>query len=89
MGILSWIVIGLIIGFIGAAISKRQGYRRIGMLGAGIFGAAIGGLNVAFLYHVPGSFQGINTLGMLAALVGAVFAVALLGLLTPQKVSAI
>jgi uncharacterized membrane protein YeaQ/YmgE (transglycosylase-associated protein family) len=85
MGILSWILIGLMVGFAASVIAKRRGTRRWSMLAAGLVGAAIGGLNVAFLYNVPGTFLNLNWLGMLAAGIGAVFTVGLLGLLTPQK----
>lgn len=85
MGILSWIVIGLVVGFMASAFSKSRGFRKLTMLLASLTGAMIGWLNVAYLYRVPGAIYDVNWIVLLAALVGALLAVALLGLLRPQK----
>lgn len=85
MGILSWIVIGLIVGLLASALSKRRGVLMLGMLLVSLVGAMIGWLNVAFLYRVPGALYDLNWIAIIAALVGAFLAVALLGLLKPQK----
>lgn len=85
MGILTWIVIGLVVGFTVNAFSKSRGGRRLAMLLVSLIGALIGWLNVAFLYRVPGAVYDMNWIVMLAALVGALMAVTLFGLLRPQK----
>lgn len=85
MGIVTWIVMGLLVGFLASAISKSRGFRRLAMLMVGVVGAMIGWLNVAFLYRVPGAMYGVNWIVLAAALVGAGLAVALFGLLRPQK----
>lgn len=89
MGILSWIVIGLLVGFAASAYSKSRGFRKLTMLLIGLFGAVIGWLNVAFLYRVPGAMFDLNWIAALAAMVGAILAVTLFGLLMPQKSSVV
>lgn len=89
MGILSWIIIGLVVGFLASSISKSYGFRKLIILLVSLIGAMIGWLNVAFLYRVPGAVYDINWIAMLAALVGAVFFAILFGLLKPQKSPAV
>ncbi len=85
MGIISWIVIGLMVGFIASRISKSHGFRKLTMLMVSLIGALIGWLNVAYLYRVPGAVYEMNWIVLVAALVGALLAVALFGVLKPQK----
>lgn len=85
MGILTWIVIGLMVGFLASSISKSHGFRKLTMLLVSVTGAMIGWLNVAYLYRVPGAVYEMNWLVIVAALVGALLSVALFGVLKPQK----
>ncbi len=85
MGILSWIVIGLVVGFSASRISKSRGFRKLSILLVSLAGALLGWLNVAYLYQVPGAVYEINWIVIAAALVGALLAVALFGVLKPQK----
>ena len=89
MGILSWIVIGLMVGFLTSILSKSHGVRRLTILLISVIGALIGWLNVAFLYRVPGTVYDMNWIAMVAALVGALLSVTLFGLLRPQKSPAV
>ena len=85
MGIVSWIFIGLVIGFIAIGKSKSHAFRKFSLLAASLVGALFGWLNVAFLYRVPGAIYELHWIALIASLVGALLAVALVGLLTPQK----
>lgn len=87
MGILTWIVIGLAVGFLFSGFTNSRGGRRLTILIASLVGALIGWLNVAFLYQVPGAFFNLNWMVAVASLMGASLAVALFVLLRPQKVS--
>lgn len=87
MGILTWIVIGLVVGFLSSRYSNSSGFRRLIILTISLIGALIGWLNVAFLYRVPGAFYELNYIVVAASLIGAGLAVALFGLLKPQKVT--
>jgi uncharacterized membrane protein YeaQ/YmgE (transglycosylase-associated protein family) len=71
MGILSWIVVGLIAGFLASVIVRGSGYGVIWDIIVGILGALIGGWISATWLHI-GSVTGINITSILIALLGAV-----------------
>jgi uncharacterized membrane protein YeaQ/YmgE (transglycosylase-associated protein family) len=85
MGILSWIVIGLVVGFLASSMTKSHGNRMLVIMLVSLIGALIGWLNVAYLYRVPGAVFEMSWIVSLAALVGALLAVTLFGVLKPQK----
>ena len=70
MGILSWIVLGLIAGFIGSKIVDKQGQGFWLNIALGIVGALVGG----FLFSVFGAsgVTGLNIWSMIVAIVGSV-----------------
>lgn len=53
MGIISWIILGLITGFIGAKIVNREGQGFWLDIALGIVGALVGG----FLFNLFGAFK--------------------------------
>ena len=85
MGIVTWIVIGLMVGFVASSMSKSRGSRKLIMLLVSLLGALVGWLNVAYLYGVSGAFNNLNWIVALAALAGALLCVVLFGVLKPQK----
>jgi uncharacterized membrane protein YeaQ/YmgE (transglycosylase-associated protein family) len=89
MGIFTWVVIGLVVGFVASSVSKSRGYRRVMMILVSLLGALVGWLNVAFLYRVPGAIYNLNWIVALAALSGALLTVVLFGVLRPQKSRAV
>ena len=70
MGIISWIILGLIAGFIGSQIVGRQGQGFWLDIALGIVGAIVGG----FIFSVFGAsgVTGLNIYSMIVAIVGAV-----------------
>jgi uncharacterized membrane protein YeaQ/YmgE (transglycosylase-associated protein family) len=70
MGIISWIVLGLIAGFIGSKIVGRQGQGFWLDIALGIVGALVGG----FLFSLFGAsgVTGLNIYSMIVAVVGAI-----------------
>lgn len=44
MGVLSWIIVGLIAGWLAAKLTDRQGAGLLGNLAIGLIGAIVGGL---------------------------------------------
>ena len=70
MGIISWIILGLIAGFIGSKIVDQQGQGFWLNIALGIFGALVGG----FLFSLFGStgVTGLNIWSIIVAIVGAV-----------------
>jgi len=70
MGILSWLVVGLIAGFIGSKIVNKSGEGLIRDIILGIVGALVGGyIFQAFGYA---GVSGINLYSILVAVIGAV-----------------
>jgi uncharacterized membrane protein YeaQ/YmgE (transglycosylase-associated protein family) len=70
MGIIAWLVLGLIAGFIASKIVKRSGSGVLLDLVLGLVGAFVGGL----VFNALGAqgVTGFNLWSMLVALVGAV-----------------
>lgn len=70
MGIVSWIILGLIAGFIGSKIVDKQGQGFWLNIVLGVVGAVVGG----FLYEAVGgsSVTGLNIYSMIIAIIGSV-----------------
>ena len=70
MGVLSWIILGLIAGFIGSKIVDSQGQGFWLNMALGIIGALVGG----FLFSLFGAtgVTGLNLWSMIVAIVGSV-----------------
>ena len=85
MGILAWIVVGLIAGWLASQVMRGGGYGLIGDIIVGIVGAVIGGCLAATLLHMPDAVNGINVTSILVAFVGAVILVGLLRLISPRR----
>jgi uncharacterized membrane protein YeaQ/YmgE (transglycosylase-associated protein family) len=73
-GIIAWIVVGLIAGFLAGQVMKGGGYGVIGDILMGIIGAFVGGLVFSFL--MPGSSAGLIG-SIVVAFIGAVLFIAL------------
>jgi uncharacterized membrane protein YeaQ/YmgE (transglycosylase-associated protein family) len=70
MGIVSWIILGLIAGFIGSKIVDKQGQGFWLNIVLGVVGAVVGG----FLFEAVGgsSVTGLNIYSMIIAIIGSV-----------------
>ena len=71
MTILSWIVVGLIAGFLAGLVVKGGGFGLIGDIIVGVVGGLLGGWISVNLLHF-GNMTGINLESILIAFVGAV-----------------
>jgi uncharacterized membrane protein YeaQ/YmgE (transglycosylase-associated protein family) len=75
MGIISWIVLGAIAGFIASMLmGSREGL--IMMIVLGIVGALVGGFLAAQLLH-KGDVTGVNIESIVIAVIGAVVVIAI------------
>jgi len=70
MGILSWIVVGLIAGFFAALVIKGGGYGCIGNVIVGVIGGLLGGFIASYFFHVGDPMSGINLPSILIAFGG-------------------
>jgi uncharacterized membrane protein YeaQ/YmgE (transglycosylase-associated protein family) len=83
MGIISWIILGLIAGFIGSRIVDRQGQGFWLDIALGIIGALVGG----FLFDMFGAsgVTGLNIYSMIVAVVGAVVVLLIYNAVTGRR----
>lgn len=71
MSILSWVIVGLIAGWLAGMIMKGGGYGLIGNIAVGILGALLGGFLAAILFG--GDYvTGLNLGTILVALGGSI-----------------
>jgi uncharacterized membrane protein YeaQ/YmgE (transglycosylase-associated protein family) len=70
MSVISWIILGLIAGFVGAKIVNREGQGFWLDIALGIIGALVGG----FLFSLFGAsgVTGLNIWSMIVAIVGSI-----------------
>ena len=80
MTILSWIVVGLIAGFLAGVVVKGGGFGLIGDIVVGVIGGLLGGWISVNLLNL-GSMTGINLESILIAFVGAVILLLVLRLI--------
>ena len=80
MGILSWIVVGLIAGWLAGTVMKGRGFGLIGNIIVGVIGGLLGGFIAAYVFHVGDPMSGINLISILVAFAGAVLLIFILRL---------
>jgi uncharacterized membrane protein YeaQ/YmgE (transglycosylase-associated protein family) len=76
MGILAWLVLGLVAGFLASLVMKGGGYGMIGDIIVGIIGALLGG----FIFSLLGGsgVNGLNLYSLIVAFIGACVLIAIL-----------
>lgn len=72
MGLITWIVVGLIAGWLAGAVMKGGGYGVIGDIVIGVVGAVIGGFLAANLLGITNAVNGFNIQTLVVAFLGAV-----------------
>lgn len=86
MGILSWIVVGLIAGWLAGELMRGSGFGLLGDIIVGIIGALLGGFLASALFGVSAPMTGINLPSILIAFLGAVVLIAILRLVRGARV---
>ena len=81
MSILSWIVVGLIAGFLAGQVMRGGGYGVIGDIVVGVIGGLFGGWLATDIFHLGAEVNGINLESILVAFIGAVILLVLMRLL--------
>ena len=77
MGILTWIIVGLIAGWL-AGVFMRSGFGLVGDLIIGVVGALLGGFLASMLFHVANPISGFNIQTLFVAFLGAVLVIVVL-----------
>jgi uncharacterized membrane protein YeaQ/YmgE (transglycosylase-associated protein family) len=83
MGILSWILLGLVAGWLAGMLMRGGGYGILGDIILGILGALIGGFISSALFGVD--VTGFNFTSVIVATLGAVVVIAIARALTPAR----
>ena len=85
MGLLAWLVVGLIAGFLASQVMRGGGYGLVGDIIVGVVGAVIGGFLAGALLNMPDAVNGINVTSILVAFVGAVILIAILRMVSGRR----
>jgi uncharacterized membrane protein YeaQ/YmgE (transglycosylase-associated protein family) len=85
MGILSWIVVGLLAGWLAGLVTKGRGYGCIGDIIVGVVGGLLGGWLASVIFHVKDVVNGINVESIAVAFVGAVVLLIILRLVSGSR----
>ena len=85
MGLLAWIIVGLIAGWLAGLVMKGGGYGVIGDIILGIIGALVGGFLASSIFGVPDPVSGFNLTTLIVAFLGAVIVVAIVRALSGRR----
>jgi len=85
MGILSWIVVGLIAGWLAGKVVQGGGFGLIGDIIIGIIGGLMGGFIASYFFNVGDPMSGINLPSILIAFAGAVLLLVIVRALTGRR----
>lgn len=77
MGLLSWILVGLVAGWLAGMLMRGGGYGLAGDIILGIVGALIGGFLASTLFGVANPVDGFNAGSLLVATIGAILLIAI------------
>jgi uncharacterized membrane protein YeaQ/YmgE (transglycosylase-associated protein family) len=72
MGLLTWVVVGAIAGWLAGQFMKGSGFGLIGNIVIGVIGALVGGWLAGTLLKVPDPISGFNLPTLIIAFVGAI-----------------
>lgn len=78
MGLLSWIIVGLIAGWLAGLVMRGRGRGILGDMLIGIVGALLGGFLASTLFNMPDPVNGINVTSILVAFLGSVLLIAII-----------
>ncbi len=82
-GIIAWLIVGLIAGFLAGKVMKGSGYGVIGDIIIGLLGAFLGGLLFGSLVNAEYAFIG----SIVVAFVGACILIAVVRFIAPGRSS--
>ncbi len=78
MGLLAWLIVGLIAGWLAGMVMKGGGYGIVGDIIIGIIGALLGGFLAAAVFNIPDAVNGLNVTSVVVAFIGAVILIAII-----------
>jgi uncharacterized membrane protein YeaQ/YmgE (transglycosylase-associated protein family) len=81
MGLLSWIVVGAIAGWLAGHLVKGAGFGCLGDIIVGVVGGLLGGFLASRFFNMPDAVNGFNLTSIVVAFLGAVIVVVVIRLL--------
>lgn len=72
LGILTWLIIGAIAGWLAGQVTKGRGFGLIGNMIIGIIGALVGGWLAGTVFNISNAISGFNLTTIIVAFLGAV-----------------
>ncbi len=72
MGLLTWLVVGAIAGWLAGKVMRGSGFGLIGDIVIGVIGALAGGWLAGTFFKVPNAISGFNLTTIIVAFLGAV-----------------
>ena len=85
MGILSWIIVGLVAGVMACLVMRGGGYGLVGDIVIGMVGAVLGGFLAGTLLNIPDAMTGVNVTSIFVAFIGSVILILLLRLISGRR----
>jgi uncharacterized membrane protein YeaQ/YmgE (transglycosylase-associated protein family) len=85
MGLLAWIVVGLIAGWLAGKVTRGSGFGVIGDIILGVVGALVGGFLASTLFGIGDAITGFNLTTLIVAFIGAVIVVLVVGLFSGRR----
>lgn len=75
MGLLSWIIVGLIAGWLANQVMRRGRGNAVTDIVVGVLGGLVGGFLAAELFGVPNAVNGVDVGSIVVAFLGAIVAI--------------
>jgi len=72
VGLLTWLVVGVIVGWLAGIVVKGRGFGLIGNIVIGVIGALVGGWLAGTLFNISDPISGFNLTTIIVAFLGAV-----------------
>jgi uncharacterized membrane protein YeaQ/YmgE (transglycosylase-associated protein family) len=87
LGLLSWIIVGLIAGWLAGELIRGSGLGMIGDLVIGMIGAVTGGFLASALFALPESLTSISVNSIIVAFLGSLGLIVLFRILRAARIS--
>jgi uncharacterized membrane protein YeaQ/YmgE (transglycosylase-associated protein family) len=81
MGLLSWIVVGAIAGWLAGLVVQGTGFGLLGDIIVGVVGGLLGGFLASQLFNMPNAVNDFNLTSIVVAFLGAILVVGIIRLL--------
>jgi uncharacterized membrane protein YeaQ/YmgE (transglycosylase-associated protein family) len=81
LGLLTWLIVGVVVGWLADVVVKGKDSGLIGNIVVGVIGALIGGWLAGAVFNIPNPISGFNLTTFIVAFLGSVVVLYVAGLL--------